>query len=206
MFQRSTPDPRGGSQLSAGRLFLPLGIAFALGACAVVSPPVAAVTVVPGKDKDAAAFQQDDLICRRHALAHTGYGGPMQAGRRIGSTAPVVEAPVAAAAVPGDEVGYMQCMAARGDTVLADRFVYPPLNEAYGGEPSFPYEYPDSYGYPAGLYDGGFYGAFGWGGWHRYGWHSRGHQGGWGHVGGWSHAGFSHSGVGHGGFSGSGHH
>jgi hypothetical protein len=44
--------------------------------CAAPAPQ--AVVAFPGKDKSAAAFQQDEAICRQHAISHTGYGLPSE--------------------------------------------------------------------------------------------------------------------------------
>jgi hypothetical protein len=57
----------------AARRLASLGVLLALGACASAPPPDPGMTVLPGKGKDLAAFQQDQLVCWRHAVAHTGY-------------------------------------------------------------------------------------------------------------------------------------
>jgi hypothetical protein len=178
-----------------------LGAALALAACASQIPETFPASVVPGKGKDLAAFQQDDAVCRHHALAHTGYASlppPAASGAASGlgaktsaaGTGPNTEQ---SEADGGDEVGYLQCMAARGDTVQ----VQPGYAEAVS--PYFyaaPYGYPYGYGYPFGF--GDFYGGvdlgFGYGGGRYRGWHG-GH---WGH-GGFAHAGGGHGGGGHGG-------
>jgi hypothetical protein len=189
----------------AARRFAPIGVALALGACAT-SPPGYPVTVLPGTGKDQAAFQQDQAVCEQHAVAHTGYGGPAQPGATnspagtastppngaSGATPAVPATTAATAAVPTnaavpvgnqpfDGVGYLQCMASRGDTVQPQPGGYAATTYAYG--------YPYDYGYPYPVYDDGFYGGFGWGGW-----------------GGWHHDGFDHRGFAHEGFHGGGFH
>jgi hypothetical protein len=188
-----------------------------VGACVAGAPPGPMGIVMPGKDKTEAVFQQDESICQQHATAHTGYGDPSQQSAGTAPTAPppassagTTGAAVPAGGTPLDELGYMQCMAARGDVVqMASMDGYAsayPYTPAY----PYPYAYPDGYGFPDGYpfgypYYAGFVGGFGW--WHG-GW--GGHHAGWGHPGfhgGWAHAGFhggGHSGGGHSG--GGGHH
>jgi hypothetical protein len=165
-------------------------------------PPV---SVLPGQNKDAAAFQQDELVCQQHAVAHTGYGDLTRSGApgaavsgansgvagtaAAGSGAGITNA---AAVTPSpDAVGYLQCMAARGDTVQAEPAAYAD-GYGYGYSPDlYPYGY--GYGYPYDYYDGGFaWGGGGYGGWHGGGFHH----------GGFGRGGFAQGGFGHGGFGG----
>ena len=152
--------------MATARRLLPLGAALMLGACASEAHLNPAVVIVPGPWKDVATFQQDDVICRSHAAAATGYGdltqrpevsalAPGGAGTAwtigtlaptgapavvppIGTRAPhpagatVSAAPGAGVALPNNPsassaeppevtgsnaVGYLRCMAARGDIV-----------------------------------------------------------------------------------------
>lgn len=103
---------------------MPFGIALSVAACASVSPPTPSVVVLPGRGKDAAVFRQDDLVCRRHAVAHTAYGGPAPTNPPIGAVDPAAEPPVPSEADPTDEIGYAQCMAARGNMVRAEPSAY----------------------------------------------------------------------------------
>ncbi|MDR3530557.1 MAG: hypothetical protein P4L90_08415 [Rhodopila sp.] len=203
--------------MPSARILAPLGVFLTLGACAVAPPPGFPAMVVPGSGKDLAAFQEDDAICRQHAINGTGYNGPAPAaaqstvqepagavasgaegGGAAGSAASTSAPPTSAGAEPQNEVGYLQCMAARGDAVwLAPPDYGAPYPGYYSG--GYPYAYPYGYAYPYPDYYGGFYGAWGWGGgWHGGGWHGGGwHGGGW-HGGGWHGAGW-HGGGGHGG-------
>jgi hypothetical protein len=177
---------------------LPLATVLAVGACATA--PSTPFVVLPGMAKDPAAFQQDDSICRQHATAHTGYGvtsrdaAPGAPGGAIGSATRGDEAARSLsqnnknttvgtpsdAALP-DELGYLQCMAARGDIVRQAPAEY----DGFIDEPGYPYgfEYPGAYLYGFGAspaYFGGVYGGWGWHGWHGGGWHGGGwHGGGW---------------------------
>jgi hypothetical protein len=168
-----------------------LGATVALSACVSVQPPSPSAIVVPGQGKNLAAFQQDDLVCQRHAIAHTGYAGETPGGLAGGENA---SAPIATEAL--DEVGYAQCMAARGNIVQPGppEYAIPPDLYGNGYVAGFPYGYPYGFGSPEPVFTAGF----GWGGRRR---------GGWGHNGfvhgGFSHGGFSHGGAGRGG---GGHH
>lgn len=184
-----------------------LGGSLMLGACVAGPPPGPAAVVVPGKDKTAAAFQEDAAICQQHAMAHTGYGDPSQPGNgnppqpaaASSAAAPPAAAPpagsatgaAAATAQPSEDVSFMQCMAARGDTVQA-------VAAGYGYDSPYLYPYPD-YGYLDGypyFYPGfdvafggvgvfhrgfffhrGFHGGFHRGGFHGGGFHGGGHGG-----------------------------
>jgi hypothetical protein len=199
-----------------------LGIALALGACASTPPPGPPVTVLPGIGKDLAAFQQDELICQQHEVAHTGYGSPAgsaatgsptgtpgSAANRVSGNGTAGTTPVAGGTTaantavpvgthPFDEVGYLQCMASRGDTVQLQPEGYPAAylygdSYVYG----YPYAYAYDYGYPYGFYDPGFVGVFDFGRGFHHGFHHHGfHHGGFGH-GGFGHGGFGHGGGGH---------
>jgi hypothetical protein len=132
-------------------------------------------------------------------------GGPAASG----STA--TNASGASAPEPPDEtvpnqLGYLQCMAARGDTVRPEPAGYAEAANWYGDA----YPYPYGYGYPDGFYGDGFYGAgfiaVSGGGFHDRDFHRRFfHDGGF-HRG-FIHAGGFHHGEGHGGgFHGGGSH
>jgi hypothetical protein len=98
-----------------------------------------------------------------------------------------------------NQSGYLQCMAARGDTVRQEPTGYAETANWHGY--AYPYDaYPYGYGYPYGFYDVGFIGVFG-GGFHDRGFHRRFfHDGGF-------HRGFFHGGGFHrGGFHGGGSH
>jgi hypothetical protein len=86
-------------------------------------------------------------------------------------------------------VGYLQCMAARGDIVQSQP-LYADAGDWYG----YPYP-PYFYDYPYGLYGTGFIGVFGGGGFHH------GHF----HRAFSDHGGFHMAGL-HGGFHGGGFH
>jgi hypothetical protein len=140
----------------------PLGIALALGACAATLPPGPPIAVLPGTGKDLAAFQQDELICQQHAVAHTGYGSPAgsaatgrpesaENGASLNATAgaaPVAAGTTAANATvpvgaqPFDEAGYQQCMASRGDIVQPQPAGYAAAAYRYGYLYPYPYDYP----------------------------------------------------------------
>jgi hypothetical protein len=115
-----------------------LGASLTLGACVGGPPPGPAALVLPGKDKTVAAFQQDEAICQQHAVAQTGYGDPSQPA--TSSPAGSATGAEAAMAQPSSDVSFMQCMAARGDTVQA-------VAAGYGYAAPYAYPYPD-YGYP----------------------------------------------------------
>jgi hypothetical protein len=133
------------------------------------------------------------------------------AGAPAGSGTTATNASGASTPEPPDETipnqsGYLQCMAARGDTVRPEPTGYAETANWYGY--AYPYDaYPYGYGYPYGFYDVGFIGVFGGGfhdrGFHRGffhggGFHSGGFHGGGSHGGG-SHGGGSHGGGSHGG-------
>jgi len=198
---------------AAGR-FAPIGVALTLAACAS-SPPGYPVAVLPGTGKDQAAFQQDVRVCQQHAVAHTGYtdsalsappdtpagitpNGATQAAPLIPGNA-TANAVAPAGTQPFDAAGYLQCMAARGDTVqpqpYADAEAAYPYGSAYPDGYAYGYPYAAAYPYP--FYDDGFYGGIGWGGFGN----GHFHHGGFAH-GGFAHGGFAHGGFAHGGFGG----
>src|SRR3954454_10897050 len=105
-----------------------LGASMTLVACAAGTPPGPVGTITPGPGKTEAAYQQDQAVCQQHAVAGTGYGGPSTPA----PTPPPAAAPPASAtpsASPGEPSGdanFMQCMAARRNTVrLAAAAVMP---------------------------------------------------------------------------------
>jgi hypothetical protein len=199
---------------------VPLGLVLLLSACESEPPPGPAVVVLPGRNKDLAAFQQDDLICRQHAAAKTGYSGPGTSGAAPGSAggSGVVPAPAgtqagsgngdqkgSAVAQPADEAAYAQCMAARGDVVQSRPWGYPAEPPPYG----YPYEYAPygpwvgyPYDFPYFLYGGGLYGGFGWArdGYYHGTWHRGGFA-----RGGFARGGFARGGLAGRGSAGSGH-
>jgi hypothetical protein len=214
---------RAGSTVIAAPRLLPLCAALMLGACAEGRPSGPAVIVVPGSGKDFAAFQQDDTICRRHAAANTGYGDltlPRIQGSNGAPSGAIEEAGTAAGAPAGsgtaaakasgastpeppdatvpNQLGYLQCMAARGDTVHPEPTGYAETAYWYG----YAYPYPYGYGYPYGFYDIGFIAVFGGGihdrGFHRTFFHDGGFNRGVFHGGGFHRGGF-HGGGSHGG-------
>jgi hypothetical protein len=174
------------------RRLLPFGPVLILGACASGPTPDPAAIVVPGSGKDFAAFQEDDTICRRHVVANTGHGdlAPPQtpvsnaatagttgesgaaAGAPGGPGAAATKASDASAPVPPDaivpnQLGYLECMAARDDTVLPEPIRYGESANWYGY--AYPYNYPWPYSRfypydfyaPYEFYGGGFIGVFG---------------------------------------------
>jgi hypothetical protein len=208
--------------MKSARTLGSLGASLLLTGCAASAPQGPSILTFPGKDKSAAAFQQDQAICRRHAISHTGYGlasepagQPSDAGAATttgGGAAPpspgpgatTDKVPAAAKAEIPDQLSYAQCMAARGDRVLSvtpydEQYTYAyPDGFGYGG--AYPYAYPL---YGAGLVGGfGFFGFghghhhhgyhHGGGGYHGGGYHGGGHHGGWGGHGGGGHGGGGH--------------
>jgi hypothetical protein len=139
------------------------------------------------------------------------------AGAPTDSGTSAADASGASTPEPPDEIvpnqlRYLQCMAARGDTVRPEPSGYAGASGWYGF--AYPYDYayayPYDYGYPYGFYDGGFIAVFGGGlhdrdfhrrffhdgGFHRGFFHERGfHRGGF-HGGGFHGGGF-HGGGGH---------
>jgi hypothetical protein len=206
--------------LRSPRILGSLGASLLLAGCAVSAPEGPAIMTFPGKDKSAAAFEQDQSICQRHAVSHTGYGLPSEpvvqpsSGGAAATTggAPAAPSPAPAAA-PGkvsapaeaekpDELSFAQCMAARGDIVQLpppliydDQYAY-----AFPGSIGYGIDYP----YPYPYYGAGFIGGFGFfafnGGYHHGYYHGTYYRGGYrgaGYHGGW---------AGHGGHGGVGHH
>jgi hypothetical protein len=185
-----------------------LGASLIMVGCVVSPPQGPSILTFPGTDKSAVAFQQDQSICQRHAISHSDYGLPSEPATQTpdgsaaantaagaapaGADAESNKASAPAVAEMPDELGYAQCMAARGNTVqLSPVFLY---NEQYADA------YPDGFGYGSGGYPfvGGF-GVFGFGSGHHHGFHNDGHHGG-GYHGGWGgHGGPGHGGGGHGG-------
>jgi hypothetical protein len=147
---------------------------------------------------------------RATAGTTSGVGTAARAPPDSGTTA--VNASDASTAEPPDEtvpnqLRYLQCMAARGDTVLPEPSGSAEGANWYGYDYSYdyPYPYPYGYDYPFGFYDGGFIGIFGGGvrdrDFHRRFFHGRNfHQGflrgGGLHRGGFHGGGF-HRGGGH---------
>jgi len=186
--------------------------------------------VLPGKDKDLAAFQQDELVCQRHAVAHTGYtaappsGAPVATdgaaaglanngsthdkagGDKTGSDT-VVGVPVAPGATavnvpPAD--GIQPFDEAGYLQCMASRGdTVQPIPAQYATSAytyDSAYPYGYVYGYPYG-YPYSYYDGGFYGGFGWGGWgHGGWHRGGWGRAG-WGHAGWGHGGWGHGGFA-----
>ncbi len=194
-----------------------LAASILLAGCAVSAPQDGpSVLTFPGKDKSAADFRQDQAICQQHAISHTGYGLPPETAARQSDSSPggsAVAAPSAAAGAPTgevsstagaeipDEVGFAQCMAARGNTVVP---TYDEQSE-YAFRGNFGYGSNYLYAYP--FYGAALVGGFGHSGFnqghHHHGgaYHGGGHHGGWGGHGG-GHGGWGGHGGGHGGWGG----
>jgi hypothetical protein len=188
--------------------FAALGFVLLVAGCASGPPPGPTVLVLPGQNKDLAAFQQDDAICRQHAVAHTGFGESAAPGVSQpaggGATDLATEQPgsgaagenAAVQAEPADKAAYAQCMASRGDVVRLQPSSYAAVN-GYGYPYLDPYAYwygyPYAFDFPFFFYGGGFYHGFGWSheGVYRGVWHGRGFAG----------RGFARGGFGHGGFA-----
>jgi hypothetical protein len=214
---------------ATARKLAPLSVVLALGACVSAPPPGPAVTVLPGKDKDLAAFQEDELVCERHAVAHTGYTAvpPSAASVVAGGTAAglpndgsthgkaagdkpggdtVVGAPIApgtTAANAPSTVGVQPFDEAGYFQCMASRGdTVQPMPAGYTASAyayDSAYPYGYVYGYPYG-YPYPFYDGGFYGGFGWGGWgHGGWHRGGWGH-GGWVHGGWGHGGFAHGGF------
>jgi hypothetical protein len=133
-----------------------------------------------------------------------GVGTP--AGAPTGSGTTGAKASATAALEPPDEtipdqLGYLQCMAARGDTVRPEPSGYTEAVNWYG----YDYAYPYPYGYPYGFYDGGFIGVFA-GGFHSRDFHRRFFHGGNFHRGFFHRGDFHHGGFRGGSFHGGGGH
>ena len=143
----------------------------------------------------------------RAAGTTSGVGTP--AGAPAGSGAIAANVSSASAPEPPDEtvpnqVEYLQCMAARGNTVSAEPTGYAEAANWYGYDYPYDYSYPYPYSYPYGFYGGGFIGVFGGGfhdrDFHRRFFHDGGLHRGFAHAGGFHHGGF-HGGGFHGGGS-----
>jgi hypothetical protein len=197
-----------------------LGVSLLLAGCAASAPQGPSFLTFPGSDKSAVAFQQDQAICQRHAISHTGYGLPSEpavqssdgGAAAISGGGPAASSPgpsVVTRKVPAraedempDELSYAQCMAARGDTVQL--LPVPIYDEQYAYALPGSFGYGSDYPYPYPLYGAGFVGGFGFfafrgghhHGYHNGAYHSGGYHGG-GHHGAWG---------GHGGHGGGGHH
>jgi hypothetical protein len=142
--------------------------------------------------------------------AGTTSGVGTAAGAPAGSGTPTANASGASTPEPPDEtvpnqLGYLQCMAARGDTVRPEPTGYAETANWYGYGYPFDYAYPYGYGYPYGFYDVGFIGVFG-GGFHRGFFHDGGFHRGFFHGGGFHRGGFHGGGFHGGGFHGGGSH
>jgi hypothetical protein len=137
------------------------------------------------------------------------------AGAPSGSSSTAANASGASTPEPPDEAvpnqsGYLQCMAARGDTVRPEPTGYAETANWYGYAYPYPYPYPYGYGYPYGFNDFGFIGVFGGGfhdrGFHRRFFHDGGFHRGFFHGGGFHGGGFHGGGFHGGGFHGGGFH
>jgi hypothetical protein len=193
-----------------------LAVTLTLAGCVADPPPSPAGMIMPGADKTAAAFQFDQAVCLQHAFSQTGYGGPSAPGpTQLAPSAPAPSASdptapasgsgnqsgsetgvAAALAQPSADINFMQCMAARGDTVQVAQAGYP-----YPYPAPYPYPYPYPYGYSYGYpypysYPGGgiFFGGFGFQDRFHHGYFNRG-----GFHGGAFHGGAFHGGGFHGG-------
>ncbi len=176
------------------RVWLPLVVASLAGGCATAPPPAPLFVVSPGTGRDQAAFQQDSAVCQQHAANRTGYGGAPVPPPTSSATAPAGQ--TAGAWIASEDQAFLQCMAARGDSVAVAPGDYAAAYPGYDYGFAYPYGYFDTYPVYVGGFFGGGYGGWRYGGWHYHGW---GGHGGWGH-GGWGHGGWGHGGWGHGGF------
>ncbi|GAC1337933.1 MAG: hypothetical protein NVSMB18_03560 [Acetobacteraceae bacterium] len=124
----------------------------ALAGCVVPAPLV----VLPGQQKSQSEFQRDDTACR--------------GGAAVATTPDLTSA---------SHAGYLQCMAGRGNAVVAVPRAYPYPAYTYGYTGYYPWLYGPAYwdGAFFGLGVAGFYDGFwgpGWGygpGWGGPGWH-----------------------------------
>jgi hypothetical protein len=144
------------------------------------------------------------------AGAGTTGGVGAAAGAPAGSGSTATNASGASAREPPDETvpnqsGYLQCMAARGDTVRPEPTGYAAAANWYGYAYPYDYPYPYGYGYPYGFYTGGFIGVFG-GGFHDRDFHRRFFHDGGLHRGFVRGGGFHRAGGHEGGFHGGGFH
>jgi hypothetical protein len=121
--------------------------------------------VSPKPGQPQAIFQQDSQVCQQHSMTHTGYGTPAPSSPQ--ATPPATPT---ATGVVSQDASFLQCMAARGDTVTA---LPPSYAAVYPG-------YPYAYGFdPYPLYVGGFFGGYyGHRGWHHGGYRGGGFHGG----------------------------
>jgi hypothetical protein len=93
-----------------------LGLALALGACAVAPPTGPTVMALPGKGKSFATFRQEDASCRQYAEQQIGYMQPAQAANNaaVGSALIGTALGAAAGAAIGSVSGNMGAGAAIG--------------------------------------------------------------------------------------------
>ncbi|MGH7041094.1 MAG: glycine zipper family protein [Acetobacteraceae bacterium] len=116
-FIRQSPGTRTRNQIVRG--LAPagaLGVALALGACAVAPPTGPTVMALPGKDKSFATFRREDAGCRQYADQQIGYAQPGQAATNaaVGSAVVGTALGAAAGAAIGSVSGNMGAGAAIG--------------------------------------------------------------------------------------------
>ncbi len=75
-----------------------LGLALALGACAVAPPTGPTVMALPAKGKNFATFRQEDMSCRQYAEQQIGYMQPAQAANNAAVGSALVGTALGAAA------------------------------------------------------------------------------------------------------------
>ena len=135
-----------------------------------------AVSVLPGPGKDAVAFQQDEQVCQRHAMAHTGYADAVPAGAASAANPPTQPS----------RRGRLRAVHGVAGRHGAGATHYAATSYGYAYGYPYPYFYPYAAPYP--FFGGGLYADWGWGGWGHGGWGHGGwhgwHGGGW-HGGGW---------------------
>jgi hypothetical protein len=149
-----------------------LVVTLLLGACVAPPPTGPTVAALASKGKDPAQFQQDDLSCRQ--LAFDGIAPEEQYS--------------AMAQQQRYDLGYVQCMTARGNIAPvmaagAAPYGYPYYPTGYGYPYAYPYPYPYAYpyaypyGYPWywGAPVGGVGASFFFGSGHGHGHHGHSH-------------------------------
>jgi hypothetical protein len=178
--------------MTLARTLAVLGASLTLAACVAGPPPGPTAMVFPGKDKSAADFQQDQAVCRQHALAQTGYGNVSPAAPAAAPNPAETPAQSAdnGATEPSSDLSFIQCMAARGNTVqivsapgdpdYAYTYPYPAYPYPYAYGYGYGYDYPFAYPYFGTVigFGGRFHDGFHHHGFHHDGFHGSGFQGG----------------------------
>jgi hypothetical protein len=201
------------TRMNSVRPLRSLAASLLLAGCTASVPQDPLILTFPGQDKSASDFRQDQAICQRHAILHTGYGLPSEVpvqplegapGGGAATTSPAAAATgdvsAAKAEIP-DELSFAQCMAARGDTVVPVSTYDEQSEYAYRGNIGYGSDYP--YAYP--FFGAGIVGGFGFSHWHHHGYYGGAYHGG-GYHGGGYHGGWGGHEGGHGGGHGGGGH